>query len=111
MGENTPISVVAKFRVQAIRRATISHSKQVQVVSDDGKSVSQQWVPEKQEIQTIEMIPVYDADPESENGRFWDATPVGKIELGTINEAAGRYFDLDGEYYVTFTHAPKVPGK
>jgi hypothetical protein len=44
-------------------------------------------------------------DPQSENHRFWEATPSGEIKL-TINNAAGaEVFDVGHEYYVTFEAA------
>ena len=55
------------------------------------------------EMQTICMSPVYSGDEGSENRKFWDATPDGSLELGCINLAAARRFDLGAEYYLDFT--------
>lgn len=60
---------------------------------------------ERREMRTIVMAPVYSDDPESENRRFWGASPSGEIRLGTINPAAWEAFELDGEYYVDFIRA------
>jgi hypothetical protein len=58
------------------------------------------------EMISVVATPVYgDGDPEHENTKFWQYTPSGEIKLGTVNEAAGRYFELGAEYYVDFTKA------
>lgn len=55
------------------------------------------------EIQTINLSPVTGGTNASEeNKKFWAATPSGKIEIGTVNKDAGDYFELSGEYIVTF---------
>ena len=60
----------------------------------------------EQEVQTIKLSPVYgNGDPEHENTKFWQASPSGSIELGTVNEAAARQFELGKEYYIDFTPA------
>lgn len=57
------------------------------------------------EVKTIKMSPVWQAAPNDENSKFWDATPVGKLELGMINPEAHKQFELGKEYYVDFTPA------
>ena len=53
----------------------------------------------------IDMAPAYDSDPESENAKFFKATPYGQITLGTVNPAAAAQF-LPGAFdYVDFTPA------
>ena len=55
---------------------------------------------------TIKGNPVYgNGDPEHENTKFWQASPSGSLELGTVNEAAAAAFQLGKEYYVDFTLA------
>lgn len=54
----------------------------------------------------VALMPVYDSNPESENGKFFNATPWGKIELGTVNPAAAEHFEIGKEFYVDFTPAP-----
>ena len=54
---------------------------------------------------TVMLSPVYDADPNSENGKFFKATPWGKIELGTVNPVAAAAFVAGELYYVDFTRA------
>jgi hypothetical protein len=83
--------VRAKFSVNAIRRTRY------------GKYVNGETV--QTEMQTIELNPVYSNDENDENKKFWDATPSGKIELGTINLEAAKYFELGKEYYVDFKEA------
>lgn len=58
------------------------------------------------ELRTIVMAPVYaNGDPEHENSKFWQASPIGELRLGTINPGAWKHFELGGEYYVDFTKA------
>lgn len=61
-----------------------------------------------QEMTTVVLSPVYSQDPDSENKKFWDATPSGEVKLGTINKAAADYFELGEEYYLDFTKAEKA---
>lgn len=90
------MSVRAKFKVTNIAR---SMGSKPQI---DGDGV-RRYVPA--EIQTIKLTPVYDSNPESENGKFYNATPSGEIVLGCINESAFSLFELDKEYYIDFTPA------
>jgi hypothetical protein len=53
----------------------------------------------------IDLAPVYDGNPESENGKFYSATPWGQITLGTMNPAAASQFTSGTEMYVDFTPA------
>lgn len=53
----------------------------------------------------IDLSPVYDSNPDSENGRFYKATPWGQITLGTVNAAAAEQFKAGAEFYVDFTPA------
>lgn len=57
------------------------------------------------EKRTLVFKPVYDENPESENHKFWEATPDGEIKLGVINPEAWEHFELDQEYYVEFVPA------
>lgn len=61
------------------------------------------WDKSKGEIQTIVLNPVCDGS--AENRTFFEATPVGEIKLGTVNETAARQFELGQAYYVDFTPA------
>lgn len=91
--------VRAKFAVQKIE--TTLHRKSPR--KPDGTSDHQN--PYTVEMRTIVLSPVYSEDPESENRRFWDASPAGEIRLGTINPQAWHAFELGGEYYIDFTPA------
>lgn len=53
----------------------------------------------------VDLHPVYDSNPESENGQFFKATPWGQITLGTMNPAAAEQFLPGTEFFVDFTKA------
>jgi hypothetical protein len=57
------------------------------------------------ELRTVVMAPVYSDDPNSENRKFWEASPSGEIRLGTINPEAWAPFHIGGEVYIDFTPA------
>jgi hypothetical protein len=76
--------VRAKFKVDRIER-------------------SLHWDPSKGELQTIQMAPVTTGS--DENRQFFAATPVGVINLGTVNADAAAMFELGKSYYVDFTPA------
>lgn len=42
---------------------------------------------------------------ESENTKFWKASPSGKLDLGCINLEAANALELGKEYYIDFTPA------
>lgn len=59
-----------------------------------------------QRMKTIKLQPVFKSnDPESENSKFWAASPNGEIRLGTLNLNAAAYFEIEAEYYIDFTRA------
>ena len=93
------MSVRAKFKVEEVR------CSQTTRYIDPKKGYEADNV-EKVEMRTIVMSPIYgNGDPNHENTKFWNASPSGKIELGTINPAAWRQFELGKEYYIDFTPA------
>lgn len=47
--------------------------------------------------------PAYDPDPESENARFFHATPCISMDLYVSNEAAERAFPVGKDIWVDFT--------
>lgn len=49
------------------------------------------------------MTPVYSEDPQHENKAFWDATPSGKFEVGTILQMPWK---VGAEYYLDISPAP-----
>jgi hypothetical protein len=79
------MAVRVKFVVQSIER---------QLSYGNGK-----------EVHTIKMAPVYSQDPESENRKFWEATPSGSLLLGVVNAEAVEQFELGKSYYLDFTPA------
>lgn len=68
-------------------------------------SITQQehWDKSKGPLHTVKLQPVTSNSPE--NAEFYAATPSGQIELSTLNEAAGKQFELGKEYYIDFTPA------
>lgn len=60
-------------------------------------------------MKTVKLQPVpKDVDPNSENSKFWAASPNGEIRLGTLNMDAAAQFEINGEYYVDFTLVEKA---
>lgn len=64
---------------------------------------------DKIEGNAVEFQTVYepDAEKDSENARFTQATPWGSIRLGIDNPAALEQFKPGEEYYVDFTPAKR----
>lgn len=57
-------------------------------------------------VQTdVKLTPVYSAEPDSENKKFWDATPSGELVMRINNPATADWFELGQEYYLDFTPA------
>lgn len=52
---------------------------------------------------TVKLTPVTGGSPE--NVKFYEATPGGQIELGTVSEDALKQFVIGQEFYVDFTPA------
>lgn len=50
---------------------------------------------------SIQLGAVVDDSPE--NKEFFRWTPYGRIEIGCVNEAASKKFEVGREYYVDFT--------
>lgn len=53
---------------------------------DEGKSVND-----------IALSTVYDPNPDTENGRFFAATPSGNININTVNPDAAAVFGQPGD--------------
>ncbi len=51
------------------------------------------------------MSPVYDSDPESENGKFFAATPGGTVDMWVTRSEVAAQFQLGQTFYVDFTPA------
>lgn len=93
------MGVRAKFKVDEIRCSQTSR------MIDPAKGYYSDNM-ENVEIRTLVMSPVYgNGDPAHENTKFWNASPSGKLELGTVNPEAWRHFELGKEYYIDFTPA------
>lgn len=52
------------------------------------------------ETHTLYAHPVYSEDPQSENKKFWDASPCGKLELTCVDPKAIEGFGLGKEFYL-----------
>ena len=89
------MKVIAKFQVRS-KSEDGSFSKQ----TIDGKTHKYANI-----TSTVVMVPVYDPDPQSENGRFYKYTPSGEIKLSVLNPDAAAAFEIGEEYYVEFTRA------
>lgn len=95
------MSVRAKFSVQSITRT--AHAKYPHKKADGTADYSK---PEPTELHTIRMNPVYgNGNPNHENTKFWESSPSGSLELGTVNPEAVKQFEIGKEYYVDFTPA------
>lgn len=98
-------TVRAKFKVDRIVRSRGSRRRK----DEHGNPVSNEKgyaVYDPCELWTIHLQPVYGGDDAShENKKFWEATPCGAIELGTVNADVVHHFDLEREFYVDFTPA------
>ena len=57
------------------------------------------------------FIAVYSEDPESENKKYWDATPSGQLILSCVNPAVLKEFVVDQEYYVDITPVESSPNR
>lgn len=53
----------------------------------------------------VDLAPVYDSNPESENAKFYSATPWGQITLGVMSPASAEKFTPGAAFYVDFTPA------
>jgi hypothetical protein len=92
--------VRAKFKMTGYRSS--QYTRQI----DKAKPYNEPGNTEMVEMRTLELTPVYaNNDPNHENSKFWDSSPSGKLELGTINPQAWKLFELGKEYYIDFTLA------
>lgn len=54
----------------------------------------------------VEMWPVTACDdPSNENNLYWKWTPAGRVELISVNEQVGKFFQVGKEYYLDFVPA------
>lgn len=61
------------------------------------------WDASKGDIHSISLTPV--SSGSAENNAFYAATPSGEIKLDTLNDDAGKQFELGKAYYIDFTPA------
>lgn len=83
------MTVRAKFRVQRVDSV---------MWQQNGEDVKGQ--------ENVLLHPVYSEEPDSENRRFWEATPGGQISLQITNKGAFGVFEEGKEYLIDFTPAP-----
>lgn len=69
----------------------------------DGKSVQEYGGDNC--FRQVNFTPVYDSNPESENGRFYKSTPSGKLELGGVSEEIYNGFEPGKQYFLTIEEA------
>jgi hypothetical protein len=60
-----------------------------------------------QEQRSFKFSPVYSNVDNSENKKFWEASPNGSLVLGVVNPEVWPLFELGEEYYLDFTKAEK----
>lgn len=92
------MSVRAKFRLLSYETTIYSRAER----GADGQTTG---AFRRQEMRTLKFAPVGYSAENNENAAFWDASPTGKLELGTVNPAAWSQFELDHDYYLEFTPA------
>jgi hypothetical protein len=73
------------------------------VVSE--KTTRLHWDKSKGTIGTCKLLPVNGGS--DENKAFYDATPSGSVEFGTINQSALDSLPLGAEVYIDLSIAPK----
>lgn len=67
------------------------------------KTVRKHWSADKKFIDGVKLGVV--SSGSEENKSFFDSTPSGSIEFGTINHEAAAEFEPGTEYYVTIERA------
>lgn len=99
------MAVRAKFRYTGYTAtlATVSRldADGYEIKGDDGRPIYDQT-----ELRSLIFNPVYkNDDPESENSKFWRASPSGEVKLGTVNPQAWSQFEMGKCYYLDFIPA------
>ncbi len=75
----------------------------------NGYDVAKGWgrFPRVRTVHFVPVAPKWNAQEnkyeDTENGKFWEASPSGKLELGMVNEDTVKQFDIDEEYYIIIT--------
>jgi hypothetical protein len=63
------------------------------------------YVSRKFKQPTVELRPVMATDEHPESKVFWEATPMGSIQLTINNPHGAEVFEVGKDYYVDFTPA------
>ena len=56
----------------------------------------------------LQATAIYDPNPESENGQFFNSTPAGSLSLTAVNLEALKGIEEGDEIYITISKVPKV---
>ena len=99
------MSVRAKFKVTRVEIQSGSKQRKNADGTPAKDPVHGGNIYDKVEQRTIVAHPVYESSPDSENSKFWDATPSGELRLGTVNPEAWKMFEIDKEYYIDISPA------
>ena len=91
------MSVRAKFRLNSY--TTELHSS---YPHKDANGQPDYTRPVQVEKRTLNFTPVMGSGSD-ENKAFWDATPSGSLQLGVVNQAAWKMFQLGKSYYLDFS--------
>lgn len=83
-------------RARPLRAAAFPHA--LKEIAMSVKDEHDRYIYEPTEMWTVRMSPVYSNEPGHENKAFWDATPSGAFEFGTVNKAAVESLQLGAEY-------------
>jgi len=94
-----------KFRVNDVTYRVVKTVKVddngEQIKNEDGTYEYEEW-----HQPSVNLGAVYGTDdPQSENSKFWTATPTGSISLAINNPLGAEVFELGKDYYVDFTKA------
>jgi hypothetical protein len=85
--------------------------------SVETKTLRKSWVadksPYKGHMQDVHMTAIMantgaTEEEKAVNRTFWQASPSGEIKLGTVNPAAGDWFDIGDIVEVTFRKVGRV---
>ena len=98
------MSVRAKFYVGKIDKSQIKQYEK----GDNGQYLQNEdgnYKEREVEVANITMFPVVSSVGNSENDRFFSATPGGTLQLYTVNPAAWEQFEPGKSYYIDFTPA------
>ena len=95
------MSVRAKFQLNSYT-TSLQHVRYEPKADGSGPDFDR---PVQKECRTLNLTPVKGDSPEDK--AFWDATPTGSIQLGTVNPEAWKHFEIGKTYYVDFTPVEK----